>query len=138
MAEEKKEQEMKREDEVENESDEVVTIARVPPWTKQITVRGVVTSAIIGVIYSIIAMKLNLTTGLSPNLNVSAALLAFVFIRAWNQILKKAGFSPAPFTKQENTMIQTCAVACYSIAIGGLKSLYLSIYFCTCFSQSYL
>lgn len=127
MAEEKKEQEMKREDEVENESDEVVTIARVPPWTKQITVRGVVTSAIIGVIYSIIAMKLNLTTGLSPNLNVSAALLAFVFIRAWNQILKKAGFSPAPFTKQENTMIQTCAVACYSIAIGGLKSLYLSI-----------
>ncbi|XP_048500932.1 metal-nicotianamine transporter YSL1 isoform X1 [Beta vulgaris subsp. vulgaris] len=125
MAEEKKEQEMKREDEVENESDEVVTIARVPPWTKQITVRGVVTSAIIGVIYSIIAMKLNLTTGLSPNLNVSAALLAFVFIRAWNQILKKAGFSPAPFTKQENTMIQTCAVACYSIAIGGGFGSYL-------------
>uniref|UniRef100_A0A803LWR1 Uncharacterized protein n=1 Tax=Chenopodium quinoa TaxID=63459 RepID=A0A803LWR1_CHEQI len=70
-------------------------------------------------------MKLNLTTGLSPNLNVSAALLAFVFVRSWNKVLKKFGFSPVPFTKQENTMIQTCAVACYSIAIGGGFGSYL-------------
>uniref|UniRef100_A0A803L5A9 Uncharacterized protein n=1 Tax=Chenopodium quinoa TaxID=63459 RepID=A0A803L5A9_CHEQI len=70
-------------------------------------------------------MKLNLTTGLSPNLNVSAALLAFVFVRSWNKVLKKLGFSPVPFTKQENTMIQTCAVACYSIAIGGGFGSYL-------------
>lgn len=120
MEEAKEEREITRE-EVEGGDilDETATVTRLPPWNKQITVRGVVTSAIIGVIYSIIAMKLNLTTGLSPNLNVSAALLAFVVIRTWNTVLKKAGFSPVPFTRQENTMIQTCAVACYSIAIGG-------------------
>ncbi|XP_051121270.1 metal-nicotianamine transporter YSL2-like isoform X2 [Andrographis paniculata] len=70
-------------------------------------------------------MKLNLTTGLVPNLNVSAALLAFVFIRTWTKLLHKANFMTAPFTRQENTIIQTCAVACYSIAVGGGFGSYL-------------
>ncbi|KAH9751525.1 metal-nicotianamine transporter YSL3 [Citrus sinensis] len=65
-------------------------------------------------------MKLNLTTGLVPNLNVSAALLAFVFVRTWIKLLHKAGIVSTPFTRQENTIIQTCATACYSIAVGGL------------------
>lgn len=91
------------------------------PWTKQLTLRGVVVSVVIGVIYSIIAMKLNLSTGLVPNLNVSAALLAFVVIRTWTKMLDKVGVMTRPFTRQENTMIQTCAVACYSIAIGGIR-----------------
>lgn len=98
---------------------------RTPPWTKQLTLRGVVVSIMIGIIFSIIAMKLNLTTGLVPNLNVSAALLAFVFIRTWTQMLHKAGYVTRPFTRQENTMIQTCAVACYSIAVGGGFASYL-------------
>ncbi|KAI5329299.1 PREDICTED: metal-nicotianamine transporter [Prunus dulcis] len=95
------------------------------PWTEQITVRGVVASIVIGMVYSVIAMKLNLTTGIVPNLNVSAALLAFVFIRTWTNLLQKAGFESRPFTRQENTMIQTCAVACYSIAVGGGFASYL-------------
>lgn len=91
----------------------------IPPWSKQITARGLFASLVIGVIYSVIVMKLNLTTGLVPTLNVSAALLAFVFLRTWTKILKKAGILSAPFTRQENTVVQTCAVACYSIAVGG-------------------
>lgn len=100
-------------------------LGRTPPWTRQLTLRGVVVSVVIGVIYSIIAMKLNLTTGLVPNLNVSAALLAFVFIRTWTKMLHRAGYATRPFTRQENTMIQTCAVACYSIAVGGGFASYL-------------
>ncbi|XP_068329015.1 metal-nicotianamine transporter YSL2-like [Pyrus communis] len=98
---------------------------RIVPWTRQITVRGLVTSVVIGVIYSVIVTKLNLTTGLVPNLNVSAALLAFVFIRSWTKLLQKAGVASTPFTRQENTIIQTCAVACYSIAYGGGFGSYL-------------
>lgn len=94
-------------------------VKRIPPWNKQITIRGIVASVIIGVIYCIIVMKLNLTTGLIPNLNVSAALVAFVFIQTWTKLLHMANFASAPFTRQENTVIQTCAVACYSIGIGG-------------------
>ncbi|KAJ6410954.1 hypothetical protein OIU84_007663 [Salix udensis] len=70
-------------------------------------------------------MKLNLTTGLVPNLNVSAALLAFVFLRTWTKLLSKAGIVTNPFTRQENTIVQTCAVACYSIAVGGGFGSYL-------------
>ena len=88
-------------------------------WTDQITLRGLFVSMMIGIMYSIIAMKLNLTTGMVPNLNVSAALLAFVFVRSWTKVLHKAGLVSKPFTRQENTIIQTCAVACYSIAVGG-------------------
>ncbi|KAL6581581.1 Metal-nicotianamine transporter ysl3 [Orobanche minor] len=97
----------------------------IPPWKEQITTRGIVASLLIGVIYSIIVMKLNLTTGLVPNLNVSAALLAFVFIRTWTKLLQKANFVTTPFTRQENTVIQTCAVACYSISVGGGFGSYL-------------
>nr|GEW92189.1 metal-nicotianamine transporter YSL3-like isoform X1 [Tanacetum cinerariifolium]GEX75700.1 metal-nicotianamine transporter YSL3-like isoform X1 [Tanacetum cinerariifolium] len=92
---------------------------RHQPWRKDITVRGIVASLIIGIMYSVIVMKLNLTTGLAPNLNVSAALLAFVFIRTWTKLLHKAGFTTTPFTRQENTVIQTCAVACYTLSYGG-------------------
>ncbi|KAG8381093.1 hypothetical protein BUALT_Bualt06G0086400 [Buddleja alternifolia] len=100
-------------------------VKRIPPWNKQITIRGIVASLLIGIIYSVIVMKLNLTTGLVPNLNVSAALLAFVFIRTWTKLVHKAKFKTAPFTRQENTIIQTCAVACYSIAVGGGFGSYL-------------
>lgn len=100
-------------------------VKRTPPWTKQITFRGIIASILIGIVYSVIVMKLNLTTGLVPNLNVSAALLAFVFIQTWTKLLQKANFASAPFTRQENTIIQTCAVACYSIAVGGGFGSYL-------------
>ncbi|CAN1251005.1 Metal-nicotianamine transporter YSL3 [Linum perenne] len=113
-----------------DEADDVVVeeeddVKRISPWTKQITFRGLVASLLIGIIYCVIVMKLNLTTGLVPNLNVSAALLAFVFVKTWTKLLKKAGFVTKPFTRQENTLIQTCAVACYSIAVGGGFGSYL-------------
>ncbi|XP_058086071.1 metal-nicotianamine transporter YSL2-like isoform X2 [Magnolia sinica] len=99
--------------------------ARPPPWSKQITVRGIIASLVIGSVYSVIIMKLNLTTGLVPPLNVSAALLAFVFLKSWTKILKRAGIVTTPFTRQENIVVQTCAVACYSLALGGGFGSYL-------------
>lgn len=112
-------------DEMGEVQNQVEDVKRLPPWTTHITVRGIVASIAIGIIYSVIVMKLNLTTGLVPNLNVSAALLAFVLIRTWTKLLHKAGYVSSPFTRQENTIIQTCAVACYSIAVGGGFGSYL-------------
>ena len=109
-----------RED-IEETREEPEDVKRIAPWKRQITIRGLVASLAIGIMYSVIVMKLNLTTGLVPNLNVSAALLAFVFIRTWTALLEKAGIVSIPFTRQENTIIQTCAVACYSISLGGWR-----------------
>ncbi|KAM7491528.1 hypothetical protein LguiA_034449 [Lonicera macranthoides] len=124
MAEVNDKEEIEREN-LEEVKDESEVSKRMQPWTKQITMRGVIASVMIGGIYSIIAMKLNLTTGITPNLNVSAALLAFVFMRTWTKLMRRAGIVTTPFTKQENTMIQTCSVASYSIAVGGGFGSYL-------------
>ena len=107
-----------------DENDELPDdMKRIPPWKKQITIRGMIAGLFIGTIYSVVLMKLNLTIGIVPNLNVSAALLAFVFMRTWTKLLEKSNFTTTPFTRQENTVIQTCAVACYGLAYGGLQHL---------------
>ncbi|CAN1299667.1 Metal-nicotianamine transporter YSL1 [Linum perenne] len=124
-AKDKKQDGGESDDDVVDEPSSSDGFARAQPWTKQITVRGVIVSIMIGSMFSVIAMKLNLTTGLVPNLNVSAALLAFVLIGAWTKLVGKLGYATKPFTRQENTMIQTCAVACYSITIGGGFASYL-------------
>lgn len=109
---------LERED-VEKAGVDLEDVSGIAPWRQQITVRGLITSIFIGLIYSVIVLKLNLTTGLVPNLNVSVALLGFVFIKLWTKILEKANIVSTPFTRQENTIIQTCAVACYSASYGG-------------------
>lgn len=70
-------------------------LMKLPPWQNHITVRGLVASLIIGVIYSVVVMKLDLTTGLIPNLNVSATLLSFVFICSCSKLLEKDGIVSA-------------------------------------------
>ncbi|MCL7039427.1 hypothetical protein MKW94_011498, partial [Papaver nudicaule] len=98
---------------------------KLQPWKKQITLRSLIASFVIGSLYSIVIMKLNLTTGITPNLNVSAALVAFVVVRSWTKLVDKLGIASTPITPQENTIIQTCSVACYSIALGGGFGSYL-------------
>lgn len=92
----------------------------IPDWKEQITVRGLVVSAVLGTLFCIITHKLNLTVGIIPSLNVAAGLLGFFFVKSWTAFLSKLGFSVKPFTRQENTVIQTCVVACYGLAFSGM------------------
>lgn len=105
--------------------EELFDSKKVPPWWEQITLRGIFVSFLVGTMFSIIMMKLNLTTGLATTMNISAGLLGFVFMRSWSKVLGMAGLLNAPFTRQENTVIQTCVVACYSTAYGGGFGSYL-------------
>lgn len=98
----------------------------VPEWKDQITIRGLIASALLGILFCIITHKLNLTIGIIPSLNVAAGLLGFFFVKSWTGFLSKLGFSPKPFTKQENTVIQTCVVSCYGLAYSG-KNHYFSL-----------
>jgi hypothetical protein len=97
--------------------------APVPPWRDQVTMRCLVAALLIGFVYTVIIMKLALTTGIIPTLNVSAALLAFLVLRGWTRALGRLGLGGAarPFTRQENTVVQTCAVACYTMGFGGAR-----------------
>ncbi|KAG6400681.1 hypothetical protein SASPL_137523 [Salvia splendens] len=100
----------------------------IPDWKEQITIRGLVVSAVLGALFCIITHKLNLTVGIIPSLNVAAGLLGFFSVKSWTGFLTKLGFSTKPFTRQENTVIQTCVVACYGLAFsGGFGSYLLSM-----------
>lgn len=94
----------------------------VPPWTKQITIRSVVTSFVLSIVFNFIVCKLNLTTGVIPSLNVAAGLLGFAVVKGYTSILEKCGLLKQPFTRQENTVIQTCVVASSGIAFSSTFS----------------
>lgn len=93
----------------------------VPSWPNQLTARAFLVSFGLSVMFSFIVMKLNLTTGVIPSLNVSAGLLGFFFVKTWTKFLEKSGFLKQPFTRQENTVIQTCVVASSGLAFSGKR-----------------
>ncbi|CAI9773861.1 unnamed protein product [Fraxinus pennsylvanica] len=97
----------------------------VPSWRKQLTMRAFAVSFVLSVMFCFIVMKLNLTTGIIPSLNVSAGLLGFFFVKTWTKLLEKSGMLKLPFTRQENTVIQTCVVASSGIAFSGGFGTYL-------------
>ncbi|KAK7314765.1 hypothetical protein VNO77_33293 [Canavalia gladiata] len=97
----------------------------VPSWRNQLTWRAFGVSFGLSILFSFIVMKLNLTTGIIPSLNVSAGLLGFFFVKTWSKFLEKSGMLRQPFTRQENTVIQTCVVASSGIAFSGGFGSYL-------------
>eukprot|EP00250_Pteridium_aquilinum_P020071 c24689_g1_i2 orf=120-1628(+) len=99
--------------------------SEIPPWWAQISLRGIVVSALLGALFCVVVHKLSLTTGIVPSLNISAGLLSFFCVRVWMALIQQLGASCQPFTRQENTVIQTCIVACYGIAYSGGFSTYL-------------
>ncbi|CAN7112204.1 unnamed protein product [Brassica rapa subsp. narinosa] len=113
------------EEEEEEESVEKIFESReVPAWTKQLTLRAFVVSFVLSILFSFIVMKLNLTTGIIPSLNVSAGLLGFFFVKTWTKMLHRSGYLKQPFTRQENTVIQTCVVASSGIAFSGKENIH--------------
>lgn len=105
--------------------DQVEVEVEVESWKKQLTVRAFAVSLLLSVMFSFIVMKLNLTTGIIPSLNVSAALLGFFFVKSWTKLLHKSRLLKKPFTRQENTVIQTCVVASAGITFSGGFGSYL-------------
>ncbi|XP_057795501.1 probable metal-nicotianamine transporter YSL7 [Salvia miltiorrhiza] len=94
-------------------------------WRKQLSVRAFAVGFLLSLLFSCIVMKLNLTTGIIPSLNISAALLGFFFVKIWTKLMAKFGMLTHPFTRQENTVIQTCVTASSGIAFSGGFGSYL-------------
>ena len=109
---------------------------QIPEWKDQITIRGLAVSALLGTLFCIITHKLNLTVGIIPSLNVGAGLLGFFCVKSWTGFLSKLGFQVKPFTRQENTVIQTCVVACYGLAFSGNYSIFIPTF--SFFTKSYI
>lgn len=110
-------------------NNKTIDLETIPEWKDQITLRGLIVSALLGTLFCIITHKLNLTVGIIPSLNVAAGLLGFFFVKTWTTFIEKFGFFVKPFTKQENTVIQTCVVACYGLAFSGKYFVIIVVFF---------
>ncbi|KAL0356433.1 UNVERIFIED_CONTAM: putative metal-nicotianamine transporter YSL5 [Sesamum radiatum] len=114
----------------ERKKDEELSVERisegeVPSWRKQLTLRAFAVSFLLSVMFCFVVMKLSLTTGIIPSLNVSAGLLGFFFVQTWTKLIAKSGMLGQPFTCQENTVIQTCVIASSGVAFSGGFGSYL-------------
>ncbi|KAK4490448.1 hypothetical protein RD792_001125 [Penstemon davidsonii] len=118
-------EDIKKEEDEKESIEKIFESKEVPAWQKQLTFRAFFVSFILGILFTFIVMKLNLTTGIIPSLNVSAGLLGFFFVKTWTAFLEKSGLLKQPFTRQENTVIQTCVVASSGIAFSGGFGSYL-------------
>ncbi|XP_047961690.1 probable metal-nicotianamine transporter YSL7 [Salvia hispanica] len=97
----------------------------LPSWQKQLTLRAFIVSFFLALPFAVVMMKLKLTTGIVPPLNILAGLLGFFFIKSATSFLEKCGFAMQPFTRQENCIIQACVIASSGIACNGGFGSYL-------------
>ncbi|KAL4184557.1 hypothetical protein AMTRI_Chr10g226140 [Amborella trichopoda] len=110
---------MKKKDDDASMEEDAFAGVEVPKWRDQITVRGLVVSFAMGSLFCLTIQKLLLTTGIIPGFNMAAGLIGFFLVKTWNKLLEKVGVVTKPFTRQENTVIQTCVIACCGIAVSG-------------------
>lgn len=94
-------------------------MAKLPRWQSTVTVRALFIGAVLGACFSIISLKLGLTTGVIPSLNIAAGLLGFFFLGGLSRLLRLVRINGQELTAQEVTVIQTCTVACYGMAFNG-------------------
>jgi len=74
---------------------------------------------IIGTLMNLIVLKLNLTVGVIPSLNVPAALMGFMILKSLTKTIVQLFEAPLKATVQQITVLQTFAVA------QGLMAFYL-------------
>uniref|UniRef100_A0ACD5TBF8 Uncharacterized protein n=1 Tax=Avena sativa TaxID=4498 RepID=A0ACD5TBF8_AVESA len=91
----------------------------VPSLSETITLRSIVVSLVLAVTLTVVAMKISLNSGFLPSLSIPGCLLGFYLSRALIRMLDYMEVPHLPFTRQENTVIQTCVVACTNIAFSG-------------------
>ena len=64
-------------------------------------------------------MDVCVNAGVTPPMSVSAGLLGFAILKGFTAVLQWRGYQVRPFTPQENTVVQTCAVAGAAIAFSA-------------------
>ncbi|EFN55181.1 hypothetical protein CHLNCDRAFT_57961 [Chlorella variabilis] len=80
-------------------------VAKLPPWRSTITPRALLIGAVLGAAFSIISLKLGLTTGVIPSLNIAAGLLGYFFLGGLSKFLAALKIGGQPMTRQEDVVV---------------------------------
>eukprot|EP00882_Tetradesmus_deserticola_P021887 GHRQ01023719.1.p1 GENE.GHRQ01023719.1~~GHRQ01023719.1.p1 ORF type:complete len:180 (+),score=38.84 GHRQ01023719.1:645-1184(+) len=112
-------------------------IEKLPRWQEQLTLRGLIAGSCLGLLFSIITLKLSLgSAGIIPGLGIPAGLISFAQLRAWTllgQGLRLDSRAPRlhrllfhQFTVQENAVLQTFICSISGVAFTGGFGTYLT------------
>uniref|UniRef100_A0A0E0MHC5 Uncharacterized protein n=1 Tax=Oryza punctata TaxID=4537 RepID=A0A0E0MHC5_ORYPU len=96
----------------------------MPSWRDQLTARALAASLLLSVALGVMAVRLTVTVGIVPSVNLSASLLGFFLLRLWTA----AAVGRQPFTRQENAVVQATVASAVAVAVnGGLGSYLLAM-----------
>ncbi|KAL6843721.1 hypothetical protein ACP4OV_026292 [Aristida adscensionis] len=95
----------------------------VPSRAETMTARSLAVGAALGAAVSVVTMRLKLAMGFVPDLIIPADLLAFVLPPVWVRVNDLFETAHVPFTRQENTVIQTFVTACFTIAYNAMSKM---------------
>ncbi|MEW5304363.1 MAG: hypothetical protein WDW36_006976 [Sanguina aurantia] len=101
-------------------------LARLEPWWKQLTLRGLCVGVVLAFLFTVVSFKLVLGPGVIPSLNIAAGLLGFCGLRTWRAAASAMGLHSPEGTAQETNVVQTFITASISVAYTGGFGMYLA------------
>uniref|UniRef100_A0A0D9WED9 Uncharacterized protein n=1 Tax=Leersia perrieri TaxID=77586 RepID=A0A0D9WED9_9ORYZ len=91
----------------------------LPDFWGLVTLRSMAVSVLLGIVFCFVGMRIQMTTGFVPALNMPVTVLSFFLLKWVIMLLQKCGFSMMPYTRQENMFLMTCAITCLNLTVTG-------------------
>ncbi|KAL6624471.1 hypothetical protein ACP70R_031792 [Stipagrostis hirtigluma subsp. patula] len=97
----------------------------LPGFWDQVTLRAIVIAAVLGVVFCFVALRIHMTAGLVPALNMPSSVLSFFFLKWTVALLKSCGIDKMS-TRQENLFVLTSVSTCINMALCGGFATYVT------------
>ncbi|XP_062179393.1 probable metal-nicotianamine transporter YSL3 [Phragmites australis] len=97
----------------------------LPGFWGIVTLRAMVVSAVLGVVFCFVALRIHMTAGIVPALNMPTSVLSFFFLKWFVALLQSCGIATLPFTRQENMFVLTSITTCINMALTGGFATYI-------------
>lgn len=85
----------------------------------QVTLRSMAISVVLGIAFCFVALRIHMTAGLVPALNMPISVLSFFSVKWLITLLQSCGIAAVPFTRQENTFLLTTVITSINMALAG-------------------
>ncbi|TVU18554.1 hypothetical protein EJB05_34660 [Eragrostis curvula] len=84
-----------------------------------VTLRALIVSAVLAVIFCFIDLRIHMTAGIVPSMNMPITVLSFFYLKWLVSLMKRCGIAAQSFTRQENTFVVTAVNGCVNVALTG-------------------
>uniref|UniRef100_A0A0D9WED8 Uncharacterized protein n=1 Tax=Leersia perrieri TaxID=77586 RepID=A0A0D9WED8_9ORYZ len=89
----------------------------LPEFGELVTLRSMAVSVVLSIVFCFVGMKIQMSAGIVPALNMPASILSFFLLKWLIRLLQRCGFAMLPFTRQENMFLLTCVITCLNLSL---------------------